>query len=199
MKIKKKNLQLAVIIAVVVLGVMFFADRGEKTMENKIAVFETSMGTFKIELFASQMPITAGNFIKLAEQGYYDGIKFHRVIDGFMIQGGDPLTKDDSKKAMWGSGGPGYEIEDEFVEGLSNLKGTISMANRGPNTGGSQFFINVADNTNLDFDKPPFQSKHPVFGKVIEGMDIVDAIVKVQTEGSDRPVVDVVIQKLTIQ
>ena len=140
---------------------------------NPIVVLKTNKGDIKIELFMDKMPITAGNFKKLAESGYYDGVKFHRVIDNFMIQGGDPLSKDDSKEAIWGTGGPGYAIEDEFVDGLSNLKGTISMANSGPNTGGSQFFINTVDNIYLDFDKEPLQSKHPVFGKVVDGMDVV--------------------------
>jgi len=123
-------------------------------------------------------PETAGNFKKLVEDGFYDGVRFHRVIDNFMVQGGDPLSKDEKKEEEWGMGGPGYAIKDEFVEDLSNVRGTIAMANSGPNTGGSQFFINTVDNTNLDFDKPPFTSKHPVFGKVVKGMDVVLSIEK---------------------
>jgi len=168
-------------------------------MTNKTAVLETNKGIIKIELFTDKAPVTTGNFIDLVEKGFYDGIKFHRVMNNFMIQGGDPLTKDDSKKNAWGTGGPGYEIKDEFYEGSSNLRGTISMANHGSDTGGSQFFINLIDNTFLDYDKPPMQSKHPVFGKVIEGMDVVDAIGKVATEGSDRPVDNVVIEKARIE
>ena len=164
------------------------------------ARFQTSAGDFVLELYTGQMPITAGNFIKLAKEGYYDGIKFHRVIDGFMIQGGDPLTKDDAQSARWGTGGPGYNIEDEFVAGLSNVRGTISMANTGqPNTGGSQFFINLVDNTGLDFDKPPMTSRHPVFGKVVEGLDVVDEIGQVAVDGRDRPIEPVVITKVTIE
>lgn len=169
--------------------------------ENSIAVLETSMGTVRIELFTAQSPATAGNFKKLVESGFYDGTRFHRVIEGFMIQGGDPNSRDVSKMSLWGTGDPGYKIQDEFVKGLSNVRGTISMANAGPNTGGSQFFINVNDNTGLDWDKPPFTSKHPVFGKVIEGMDVVDSISKVQTTGSpyDRPVEHVVISRAYIE
>jgi peptidylprolyl isomerase len=160
----------------------------------------TSAGDIVLELYTGQTPITAGNFIKLAEQGYYDGTKFHRVIDGFMLQGGDPQTKDDSLSARWGTGGPGYTIEDEFVAGLSNVRGTISMANTGaPKSGGSQFFVNLVDNTGLDFDKPPMQSRHPVFGKVVEGLDVVDEIGQVATDERDRPIEPVVIQKVTVE
>ncbi len=180
------------------------ASCGGGTMKN--ATFETSMGEFTVELYTDKMPITAGNFVKLAEEGFYDGTKFHRVIGpikspphGFMIQGGDPLTKDDNLQHAWGTGGPGYAIEDEFVDGLSNLRGTLSMANSGPNSGGSQFFINLNDNTFLDFDKPPMQSKHPVFGKVVSGMDIVEKIGNVGTDGMDRPLEPVVITKITIE
>lgn len=159
---------------------------------NKIAVFETNQGTFKIELYSDKAPVTAGNFIKLAESGFYDRTRFHRVIADFMIQGGDPLTKDVSKKDLWGSGTPGYTIKDEFTGG-SNLEGTISMANVGqPNTGGSQFFINVADNTFLD-------GKHAVFGKVIEGYEIVEKISKMKTDSGDKPMNDVIINKIIIK
>jgi peptidylprolyl isomerase len=167
---------------------------------NPKAVFTTNKGTFELELFEDQMPITVGNFIKLAEEGYYDGTKFHRIIDGFMIQGGDPNTKGDNT-ASYGTGGPGYTIQDEFVkaDNLSNVRGTISMANTGqPNSGGSQFFINTVDNLGLDFDKEPLTSKHPVFGHVISGMDVVDAISSVETGARDLPVEPVVIQALTI-
>jgi len=167
---------------------------------NPKAVFKTNKGTFEIELFASEMPITTGNFIKLAEEGYYDGTKFHRVIENFMIQGGDSNTKTDNT-ATYGQGGPGYTIQDEFVAGerLTNVRGTISMANTGqPNSGGSQFFINTVDNTNLDFDKEPLSSKHPVFGHVISGMEIVDAISQVETGPRNLPVEPVVIESVTI-
>jgi len=154
----------------------------EETM-GTVALLETSKGNIKIELFMDTMPITAGNFKKLVEKGFYDGVIFHRVIPGFMVQGGDPTGT--------GMGGPGYNIEDEFTDNNKNDRGTISMANAGPNTGGSQFFLNVANNNNLD-------PKHPVFGKVIEGMDVVDAIVNVETGPQDKPKEDVVIKKATI-
>ncbi len=168
--------------------------------DNPVAVVTTNRGTFELELFADTMPITAGNFIKLAEEGFYDGVKFHRVMAGFMIQGGDPLTKTE-EYLRYGTGGPGYTIPDEHVAGeyLTNVRGTIAMANRGPESGGSQFFINVADNTNLDFDKPPFSSKHPVFGRVLKGMDVVDAISEVETNDTDMPIDPVIIEKVEIR
>lgn len=145
-------------------------------------LFETSLGNVKIELFESEMPVTAGNFKKLVEQGFYNGVIFHRVIPDFMIQGGDPTGT--------GMGGPGYTIKDEFTKNNKNSRGTISMANAGPNTGGSQFFINVVDNNYLD-------SMHPVFGKVSEGMEVVDKISKVKTDRGDRPLNKVAILKAT--
>ena len=157
----------------------------------KTAVFETNMGNIEIELYTDKMPVTTQNFIDLAEKGFYDGTRFHRVISKFMIQGGDPLSKDTSKQNMWGTGGPGYKIKDEFDKSLSNEPGTIAMANAGPNTGGSQFFINLVNNNFLD-------SKHPVFGKVVKGMDIVEKIGKTKTGQADRPVEEVMIKKITI-
>jgi peptidylprolyl isomerase len=167
---------------------------------NPIAVLQTNKGTIEIELFEDLMPITAGNFKKLVQEGYYNGIKFHRVIDGFMIQGGDPITKT-SEVLRYGTGGPGYSIPDEHIKHdlLTNVRGTISMANSGPNSGGSQFFINLVDNTNLDFDKPPLTSQHPVFGQVIAGMEVVDAIAKVETNVTNLPLEDVVIELATIK
>ena len=126
--------------------------------KGKNVVLHTTMGDITIELF-EDMPITAGNFAKLVDKGFYDGTIFHRVIDKFMLQGGDPTGT--------GMGGPGYEIPDEFTKHNKNNKGTISMANAGPNTGGSQFFINLVDNNYLD-------KMHPVFGKVIAGMEVVN-------------------------
>jgi peptidylprolyl isomerase len=148
----------------------------------KLVRLETTMGNISLEL-RPDMPVTAGNFAKLAGQGFYDNTTFHRVIDGFMIQGGDPTGT--------GRGNPGYTIPDEFTKNNHNVRGTIAMANAGPNTGGSQFFINLVDNTFLD-------SKHPVFGKVVEGMDVVDRIGKVRTDSSDRPVTPVKITKATV-
>ncbi len=170
---------------------------------NRIAVLKTTLGTIELELFEDQMPITTGNFIKLAEEKFYDNTKFHRVIEGFMIQAGDPNTKGDNVMS-YGQGGPGYTIQDEFIAGplLTNTRGTIAMANTGqPNSGGSQFFINTVDNIALDFnDTIAPQSNHPVFGRVIKGMDVVDAIEKVETERqSNRPITPVVIESVTIQ
>jgi peptidylprolyl isomerase len=131
------------------------------------------------------MPITAGNFEKLVKEGFYDGVIFHRVIDGFMIQGGDPTGT--------GMGGPGYNIQDEFTNSDidQNKRGTLSMANAGPNTGGSQFFINLVDNNFLD-------GKHPVFGKIAEGMDVIDKIAKLPKDSQDKPLQEVKIIKASI-
>jgi peptidylprolyl isomerase len=148
------------------------------------ARFQTNQGEFVIDLFDKEMPVTAGNFIKLAEKGFYNGVIFHRVIKDFMIQGGDPTGT--------GTGGPGYVIKDEFTKNNRNDRGTISMANAGPNTGGSQFFINVVNNNYLD-------KKHPVFGKVSSGMEIVDKISKIKTDSQDRPLSKVVINKIVIE
>lgn len=167
---------------------------------NPIAVLNTNMGTIEIELFEDSMPITAGNFKKLIQEGFYDGVKFHRVIEGFMIQGGDPITKTD-EVLRYGTGGPGYSIPDEHIKGdlLTNARGTISMANSGPNSGGSQFFINLVDNSFLDFDKAPLESKHPVFGRVVSGMDVVDKIANLETNMNNLPVEDVVIESAMIK
>ncbi len=175
-------------------------DEAMTNNNNPVAVLETNKGTIEIELFEDTMPITAGNFKKLVNEKFYDGIKFHRVIDGFMIQGGDPITKT-TEVLKYGTGGPGYAIPDEHIAGkyLTNVRGTISMANSGPNSGGSQFFINLVDNTNLDYDKQPLTSKHPVFGRVVKGMDIVDAIGQVEVNMNDLPLEDVVITKATIR
>lgn len=160
----------------------------QKTMQ---ATITTNKGTIVLELYGDKTPQTAGNFAKLAGEGFYNGTKFHRVIDGFMIQGGDPLTKDDSQQAVWGTGGPGYTFADEIVPGLSNVTGTISMANAGPNTNGSQFFINVADNTFLD-------GKHAVFGRVVEGMDVVMALSQVERNQRDVPLEAIVLESVVV-
>ncbi len=168
---------------------------------NPIAVLNTNRGVIEVELFEDRMPITAGNFEKLADKGFYNGTKFHRVIEGFMIQGGDPNTK--TEQAMtYGTGGPDYTIPDEHIKSdlLTNVRGTISMANSGPNSGGSQFFINLSDNKNLDFDVPdPNNSAHPVFGRVVAGMDVVDAIGQTETNQRDLPVDPVIVETVTIR
>ncbi len=150
---------------------------------NSLVLLETTLGNIKIELFEDTMPITASNFKKLVNSKFYDGIILHRVIPNFMIQGGDPTGT--------GRGGPGYVIKDEFTKNNKNDRGTISMANAGPNTGGSQFFINTVNNNFLD-------TKHPVFGKVIEGMDVVDKISNVKRNPSDKPLTDIIIKKASI-
>ena len=159
-------------------------EKGEN-MPNRHAIIETTMGTIDIELFEDKAPLTTANFIKLAEQGYYDGIIFHRVIPGFMIQTGDPTGT--------GAGDAGYKIKDEFHPDLKHDKaGIVSMANAGPNTGSSQFFITHKATTWLD-------NKHAVFGQVVEGQDIVDAIGNVETNSRDKPLEDVVMNKVTIK
>ncbi len=184
-----KNWGYILILILAVVGLVFMGkitgNMTGKAINSKAQVkLETNYGNIVIQLY-DDMPITTGNFYKLVSDGYYDGVIFHRVINGFMIQGGDPTGT--------GRGGPGYTIKDEFSHkgGNKNNRGTISMANAGPNTGGSQFFINLVDNSYLD-------SKHPAFGEVIYGMDIVDKIASVQTDSDDRPLQEVKIIKASI-
>lgn len=209
MNINNLKILLSVASVVILVALIWFfassnnADDGDlnkqtENMNNPTIVLKTNSGNIEIELFLDKMPITAGNFLKLSKDGFYNGTKFHRVIDSFMIQGGDPNSRGNDS-SIYGTGGPGYAIEDEFVSGLSNVRGTISMANSGPNSGGSQFFINLVDNIGLDFDKPPFTSKHPVFGKVVSGMDIVDAIARVETGQRDIPVNAVIIEEVIVK
>jgi cyclophilin family peptidyl-prolyl cis-trans isomerase len=156
----------------------------EEKPARPVAEFETSMGNIKVELFYDLAPKTCRNFMDLAERNFFDGVIFHRVIDGFMIQGGDPTGT--------GTGGPGYVIPDEFGEGLAHdSAGILSMANAGPNSGGSQFFITLAPTPWLD-------GKHAIFGRVIGGMKVVEAIGHVATGRNDKPIRDVVIKKLSI-
>ena len=153
-------------------------------MANPTVTIETNHGTITAEMYMDVAPKTAGNFIELAKKGYYDGLIFHRVIDGFMIQGGCPNGN--------GMGGPGYTIPDEFAPGLAHgHSGIFSMANAGPNTGGSQFFITLAATPWLD-------GKHAIFGKVTGGLDVVEAIGKTATGPGDRPMEDVVMQTVTV-
>jgi peptidylprolyl isomerase len=178
-----KGWGLGIIVLVVLLGVYNMGNGDSNSGSGKKIVLETTEGKIVI-LLRSDMPITAGNFEKLVKEGFYDGVIFHRVIEGFMIQGGDPKGT--------GTGGPGYNIKDEFIGTQKNNRGTLSMANAGPNTGGSQFFINLVDNNSLD-------GKHPVFGEIVEGMDVVDKIAKVQTGGQDRPLKEVKILKASLK
>ncbi len=173
-----------ILIASIVIVIAIVAFNLMVSKHTKVSL-ETNQGNIVLELYTGEMPITAGNFVKLVEKGFYDGVIFHRIIDGFMIQGGDPTGT--------GMGGPGYKIKDEFT-GTNldrNDRGTISMANAGPNTGGSQFFINLIDNRFLD-------GKHPVFGKVIEGIEVMDKIAKVKTDSQDRPINEVKIIKAKV-
>jgi len=177
-----KNIFIWIFVIVFIIGGIIFMNQKMnisgttvKDISNEKVLLKTTLGDIVIQLDAD-MPITAGNFKKLVEEGFYNGVIFHRVIDGFMIQGGDPTGT--------GTGGPGYVIKDEFTNNNRNDRGTISMANAGANTGGSQFFINLADNNFLD-------DKHPVFGKVVEGMDVIDKIAKVETNEFDKPLEDV--------
>lgn len=172
------------ILILFVLSLLISGCKTEEKKMNSTVLLETSMGNIKIELFEDTMPVTAGNFKKLVEQKFYDDVIFHRVIPNFMIQGGDPTGT--------GRGGPGYTIKDEFTKNNKNNRGTISMANAGPNTGGSQFFINTVDNNFLD-------TKHPVFGKVTEGMDVVDKISNVKRDANDKPLTAIVIKKAYVK
>ena len=183
---------------------------------NPIAVFDTSMGTFEAEIFMDKMPITASNFVDLCNTGHYDGLHFHRVIDGFMLQFGCPLSSDPQSPRA-GTGGPkggssfecdgktitrdaGGNIPDELIDQTSNEPGTLSMANTGqPNSGGSQFFVNTVHNSFLDWFDKSTPSQHPVFGKVVSGMDVVNAIGKTKTNPRDAPVTPVKMNSLKIK
>ncbi len=177
---KSKTWIYILVVIAIFLGIVYFVNNGGETMKVKL---ETNHGDIVIQL-ADDMPITTGNFVNLVEKGTYDGVIFHRIIDGFMIQGGDPTGT--------GYGDPSIpKIEDEFTSDNANNRGTIAMANAGPNTGSSQFFINLVDNNYLD-------SAHPVFGEVVEGMDVVDAMAKVEKDSNDKPLEDVVIVKASL-
>ena len=167
--------------------VPLLSPRAASAAENRraVAVFNTNMGQFKVELYTDLAPKTAQNFIDLARREFYNGVIFHRVIDNFMIQGGDPTGT--------GMGGPGYKIDDEFGEGLKHDgPGVLSMANAGPNTGGSQFFVTLVPTPWLD-------GKHAIFGRVVEGMEVVEAIGHVETGPQDRPAKEVVMESVVIQ
>lgn len=162
----------------------------QEVIKNMKAVLKTNKGDIEITL-DSRVPNTVENFTKLAAEGFYNGTKFHRVIKGFMIQGGDPLSKDDEMMHVWGTGGPGYSFDDEIHADNKNIIGSISMANSGSNTNGSQFFINTAENGFLN-------SKHTVFGNVTAGMDVVTAIENTETMPGDKPLEAMVIESIEI-
>jgi len=171
-----------------------FFSEGENTQtvsQDTVAVLETNFGTIEFTLFDEAAPKTVENFEKLAGEGFYDGVKFHRVIKDFMLQTGDPNSKDDD----WtddGTGGPGYTFEDE-INSYKIVRGRVAMANSGPNTNGSQFFIITTEAT------PWLDGKHTVFGEVVSGMDVVDKIEAVETNETDHPIQDVVIEKAYIK
>jgi len=154
------------------------------------ALIKTNLGDIKVAFFNSDAPITVDNFLKLANQGFYNGTKFHRVIRDFMIQGGDPNSKDDD----WsndGIGGPGYKFKDE-INNIKLVRGSLAMANSGPDTNGSQFFIVTAEAT------PWLDGKHTNFGQVVEGMEIIDKIENTKTNENDHPTSDIEIEKIEL-
>jgi cyclophilin family peptidyl-prolyl cis-trans isomerase len=159
----------------------------------KTAIIKTNMGEIEVELNLGATPNTAENFKKLASSGFYDGVRFHRVIKDFMIQTGDPQSKDLSKKGLWGTGGPGYKFADELKGDEKYPVGTLAMANSGPNTNGSQFFIVTAQ------PGYPLPALYTVFGKVTKGLDNALKINETQTDGSDRPIKDVIIESVTVK
>lgn len=161
--------------------------------QTKTMILETSLGVITVELWPELAPKTVENFITLAERGFYDGTMFHRVIPNFMIQGGDPLTREfPADRARHGTGGPGYTFPDEINE-MKLVRGVLAMANAGPNTNGSQFFIITAPATDW------LDGKHTAFGRVVEGLDVVDTISRVKTDASDHPVEEVVLQKVIVK
>ena len=185
-----KSLLLMMIFLLTISSNIFSQKKEIKKMADSttIAVIKTNMGTIELELFAEQAPKTVENFVGLADKGYYNGVIFHRVIDNFMIQGGDPTGSGRGGESLWGG-----KFKDEIVSSLVfDQKGLIAMANAGPNTNGSQFFITLVST-------PWLNGHHTIFGKVISGMDVVEAIGKVQTGQMDRPLKDVVMESVTIE
>lgn len=156
------------------------------------ATITTNYGTIEVQ-FATNTPVTVENFAKLASSGFYTGTRFHRVIEKFMIQGGDPLSKDPSMKDRWGTGGPEYRFKDELTGQETYPQGTLAMANAGPNTNGSQFFIVTAS------PQAPLSPDYTVFGHVTKGIDTALKIEKVATDANDRPLQDVIIQKIEVR
>lgn len=165
-------------------------DNSELVKKYSVAILKTSLGDIKIKLDAANAPITVGNFLKLAEAGFYNGVKFHRVIKNFMIQGGDPLSKDEANKNSWGTGGPGYKFSDELKGNEKYLQGTLAMANSGPDTNGSQFFIVTAS------PSVALPASYTVFGQVISGLDIALKIENVKTDSRDCPMENVIIKSI---
>ena len=191
----------SVVIILILVGVFYYGRRTSKSNDeqtpmdqysNITVVLKTNKGDITLELSTTEATVTTDNFVKLSQEGFYNGTKFHRVIKGFMIQGGDPLTKDDSQMAMWGTGGPGYQFADEINQ-IKLERGVIAMANSGPNTNGSQFFIITAEAT------PWLDGKHTAFGRVTAGMEVVDAIEATPTGGPDLPLEPIVINSVEVR
>lgn len=199
-KVFNKTTVLYAVVLIVVAAFVFWTAGDNKTNNNQIkimtgktstAILETNLGTIEISLLLDNAPKTADNFIKLANSGFYDNTKFHRVIKDFMIQGGDPYTKGEDA-SVYGTGGPGYKFADE-PNNLPMVRGMVAMANSGPDTNGSQFFIITATST------PWLVGKHTVFGEVLSGMDVVTKIENQATDSRDLPVKPVVVEKVTIK
>jgi len=197
-----KNIYIPIII-LVIFGLSFWLLKNkniednnmttENTTEKEIVnvTLNTSLGEIKLEMYPEEAPKTVQNFVKLSKDGFYDETKFHRVISDFMIQGGDPLSREEIQRQNWGTGGPGYTFEDE-PNNIDLVKGVIAMANAGPNTNGSQFFIITAQAT------PWLQGKHTGFGKVVSGMDIVEKIGSVEVGPTDQPIQDIEVNSVEI-
>lgn len=196
--------QFIILAALVVLGVVLYFIFGnmdlssENNLVTATATLNTNKGDIKVELYGEDAPKTVENFLKLAREGYYDGISFHRVIPGFMIQGGDPLCGKNGELGVGpcGTGGPGYQFDDEInisseLYKTGYKKGVLAMANAGPNTNGSQFFIMVADY--------PLSPNYTIFGRVAGGQDVADAISKTTRDAGDRPLEAVVINKIAVE
>lgn len=161
------------------------------TKEYHYAILKTNFGEIKLAFYADESPATVNNFLNLAKDGFYNGTRFHRIIKDFMIQGGDPKSKDIAQKNMWGTGDPGYKFNDEFNDNKL-VRGSLAMANSGPNTNGSQFFIVTAEST------PWLDGKHTNFGFVSEGIEVMEKIEASETDGRDCPLEDVIIESVEL-
>ena len=159
--------------------------------EYGLAMIKTNLGNIKVKFYSEVSPLTVNNFLNLAKEGFYDNTRFHRVINDFMIQGGDPNSKDLSKKNLWGTGDPGYKFADEF-NNEKLIRGSLAMANSGPDTNGSQFFIVTAEST------PWLDGKHTNFGEITSGMDVVEKIEAVETDARDCPLEDIIIESIEL-
>ena len=200
---KKVIIAIALLVVIIILS-LIFDQRNVANMETKkeevlsptpgnvVAVMKTNFGDIKLELYANDAPKTVENFVRLSESKFYNDTRFHRVIKDFMIQGGDGFTKDESLKDRWGTGNPGYVFEDE-INDHKLVRGVLAMANAGPNTNGSQFFIVTAEST------PWLDGKHTVFGRVIDGMNVVDKIENLPTGENDVPLKDAIVEEVVIE